>query len=124
MRAIIRERLEAGQSEHEVLAYFVSVYGDSVLAAPPRRGFWLIAWLVPPLAIASGVVVVFFTVRALHKAPAPATGRQPPTPAAEAAAEDVELGRYLKLVDQELGGVREKGTMDKNQQRGQRSRNG
>ena len=118
MRQIIRDRLETGQSEQQILAYFVSVYGDSVLAAPPRRGFWLIAWLVPPLGIAAGAVVIFLTVRALRRAPAQATDREPPAPAAETA-EGVELGRYLKLVDQEMGGVREEGTTNKDRQRDQ-----
>ena len=104
MRQILRDRLAEGQSEQEIVAYFVSVYGDSVLAAPPREGFGLIAWLVPPLALAIGGVIVFFTIRALRKAPTLAPGLEPPMPSAEAMTRAVELERYLKLVDQEMGG--------------------
>ena len=99
MRRIIRERLAEGQSEGEILDYFVSVYGDSVLAAPPRRGFGLVAWLVPPLALIAGGIVVLYTLRVLRASPVPAAN--PEVPAAGRA----DLERYLRLVDQEMGGA-------------------
>ena len=103
MRQIIRERLAAGQSEQEIIAYFVSVYGDSVLAAPPREGFGLVAWLVPPLALIIGGIAVLYALRVLRKSPAPDTGPEVPTG-------EAELERYLQLVDQEMGGAGEPAT--------------
>ena len=95
MRQIIRERLAADQSEQEILDYFVSVYGESVLAAPAKRGFSLVAWLVPPLAILAGSAAVLLAIRSLKKQRA-----QKPTLTMAATGE--ELGGYLEIVDREL----------------------
>ena len=43
----------------------VSVYGDSVLAAPPKSGFSLTAWLVPPLALLAGAAALVLAVIAI-----------------------------------------------------------
>ncbi len=47
MRDAIRERLQAGQTEPEIRAYFLSRYGDYILMEPPKHGMnWLI-WVAP-----------------------------------------------------------------------------
>ena len=106
MRAAVRQRLLAGESEQEVKDYFVSVYGDSVLAEPPRRGFGLTAWLVPAAAAAVGLGVLVFVLRSMRRSNA----RQAPVPAAPP---DPALADYLRAVDAELGmgggGAREEG---------------
>ena len=56
MRAIIRERLAAGESPDAVQAYFVQRYGEWILLSPPRRGFNLLVWLLPLVAVAVGLV--------------------------------------------------------------------
>ena len=58
MRAVVRERLEAGDSEEEVLAYFVSKYGQWVLLDPPKEGFNLVVWLAPLVLLLGGAVVL------------------------------------------------------------------
>ena len=58
MRAIIRERLAAGESPDAVQAYFVQRYGEWILLSPPRRGFNLLVWLVPLVAVAAGLAIV------------------------------------------------------------------
>ena len=55
MRAIIRERLAAGESPAEVQRFFVERYGEWILLAPPRRGFNLLVWLIPIVAVAVGL---------------------------------------------------------------------
>ena len=57
MRAIIRERLAAGESPADVQRYFVDRYGDWILLAPPRRGFNLLVWLLPLVAVVVGLAV-------------------------------------------------------------------
>jgi cytochrome c-type biogenesis protein CcmH len=52
-RNIIRERLEAGESREEILAYFQQTYGDWILLDPPRRGLYLWVWGLP---VAAGVL--------------------------------------------------------------------
>ena len=100
MRAVVRDRLGAGESEKEILDYFVSVYGNSVLAEPPKEGFTLAIWLVPPLALVLGVVALALTVRAMRR-------RQVSLPdAAAGGMTQGELRGYLSMVDEELGGPR------------------
>ena len=99
MRDILRERLAAGQSEQEILDYFVSVYGQSVLADPPKEGFTLVIWVVPPLALAFGVAAAVAAVRTMRRRQAVPAGPAPAVVAPE------ELAGYLRLVDQERGGT-------------------
>lgn len=58
MRAVVRERLAAGESEEQVLAYFVSKYGQWVLLDPPKRGFNLVVWLGPLVLLVGGALVL------------------------------------------------------------------
>ncbi|HEX6506359.1 MAG TPA: cytochrome c-type biogenesis protein CcmH [Chloroflexota bacterium] len=58
MRAIIRQRLAAGQSPTQIKQYFVSRYGDKILLAPPSSGVGDLAWLAPPLLLGGGVVLL------------------------------------------------------------------
>ena len=72
MRGIIRERLAAGDTPDQVRAYFVERYGQWILLAPPRRGFDLLVWVVPFVALAVGLVVVFATVKRWSRRARPA----------------------------------------------------
>jgi cytochrome c-type biogenesis protein CcmH len=74
MRAIVRERLAAGETPAQVRQYFVTRYGDWILLAPPRRGFTLLVWLAPLAAVLVGVVAVGLLLRRW-------TSRPHPTPA-------------------------------------------
>src|SRR5579864_9649129 len=47
MRAVIRQQLQSGKSEQEVIQYFVDRYGEQIVWSPPWQGFTLLAWLVP-----------------------------------------------------------------------------
>jgi cytochrome c-type biogenesis protein CcmH len=58
MRGIVRERLAAGDSPAQVRQYFVDRYGDWILLAPPRRGFTLLVWLAPLIAVLVGLGIV------------------------------------------------------------------
>ena len=58
MKAFIRERIAAGDSKEEIKRQLVADFGESVLAAPPKRGFGLLAWLLPLLALAVAAPVV------------------------------------------------------------------
>lgn len=58
MRGIIRERLAAGESPEQVVAYFVDKYGEWILLSPRRQGFNLLVWIVPFAGIALGLLVI------------------------------------------------------------------
>ena len=59
MRAVIRAKLEAGESEQQIVGYFVERYGDSVLVEPPRRGVGLLVWLAPVAMLAIGGILLW-----------------------------------------------------------------
>ena len=63
MRAIVRERLAAGETPEQVTAYFVEKYGTWILLAPPRRGFDLLVWVVPFMALGLGLGLAILAMR-------------------------------------------------------------
>lgn len=68
MKAVIREQLAAGRSAEEVRAYFVSKYGEWILLEPEPRGFNLLVYVLPALALVAGVAVVVASVRRWSRA--------------------------------------------------------
>jgi len=58
-RELIRTKLEEGWTEEEIKQYFVDNYGARVLSEPPKKGFNLLAYFVPPIIILIGVVILF-----------------------------------------------------------------
>lgn len=47
MRELIAQKLAAGESEAQILDYFVARYGEWILLEPPRHGVYLVVWLLP-----------------------------------------------------------------------------
>jgi cytochrome c-type biogenesis protein CcmH len=70
MRAIVRERLEAGENPGAVVQYFVDRYGEWILLSPRRSGFTLLVWLAPLAAVAVGLAIVTVRVRRWAGGPA------------------------------------------------------
>jgi cytochrome c-type biogenesis protein CcmH len=58
MKAYIRARIAAGDTKSEIKAKLVDQFGPAVLAVPPRKGFDLVAWLLPLTGMGLAVVVV------------------------------------------------------------------
>ena len=58
MRVFIRERIRAGDTESEIKTRLVAEFGEGVLAAPPARGFGLLAWLIPIVGLLGAAAVV------------------------------------------------------------------
>lgn len=44
------------------LQSFIQEYGESVLAEPPRKGFSLVAWVIPSAAFALGLAIVLVVI--------------------------------------------------------------
>lgn len=63
MLGIIKQRIAQGESEEQIVQAFVSQFGESVLAEPPKKGFNLTAWLSPFAAIAAGAVIIYLAIK-------------------------------------------------------------
>jgi len=62
-RAQIRDQLAAGWSEERIIDYFVTQYGERVLAEPGRKGFTSLVWVLPVIAVLLGLAVVWQVLR-------------------------------------------------------------
>ena len=93
-RDLIKQKIAAGWSTNQIKDYFVTQYGDRVLAEPPRRGInWLI-YVVPPILILIAVFIFVSALRRMHKAAPAATADQP--------VQTNQPDDYLKRVEQDL----------------------
>ncbi len=101
MRVFIRERIAAGDTESEIKDALVADFGEGVLAAPPKQGFNLLAWVLPLAAGALAVAALAVALRRWSRArreevaePSPsANGRPPLDPELERRV-DEELARF------------------------------
>lgn len=58
MKVYIRERIAAGATAKQIKDELVAEFGTRVLAEPPKRGFDLLAWVLPLAVLAVGTVGV------------------------------------------------------------------
>jgi cytochrome c-type biogenesis protein CcmH len=100
MRAFIRERIAAGDTKSEIKDALVAQFGEAVLAAPPREGFNLLAWVLPLAGAAIAVAALALALRRWSRTrpePAPvetsSNGRPPLDPELERRLDD-ELARF------------------------------
>jgi cytochrome c-type biogenesis protein CcmH len=63
MRNLVRDLVQQGKSHEEIRAYFQSRYGDFVLLEPPKRGFNLLVWGLPFVALLVGACGVYLVAR-------------------------------------------------------------
>ena len=79
LRVLVRQRLEAGDSDRQVLDYLVSRYGDFVLLKPPFKVETLLLWGLPPLALLAGLAGIVVLARrktALVERPEPLSSEE------------------------------------------------
>lgn len=70
MKEELRIMLADGKSQDEILAHYMSMYGERILSSPPNAGFNRLAYLFTPLMFLAGAGVIFITLRRWR------TGRQ------------------------------------------------
>ena len=63
MRALIRERIQSGESPEQVRAWLVERYGDWVTYAPPQHGVAALLWALPAILILIGGFVAAGRIR-------------------------------------------------------------
>jgi cytochrome c-type biogenesis protein CcmH len=86
LRLLVRERLQAGDSDDQVLGYLVARYGDFILLKPPFEMATLLLWLTPLAVLGVGAIL------------AAARFRRPMAAGAElSAGEEEKLARILRV---------------------------
>jgi cytochrome c-type biogenesis protein CcmH len=61
---LIRQKVNQGESKSSIMRYFVDMHGEEILAAPPKKGFALAAWLLPLFVVLNGTgLIVLLTFR-------------------------------------------------------------
>ena len=93
IKAFIVRRIRAGDTRNEIEDRLVADFGPAILAQPPKRGFDLLAWLLPIGGLLAGAVAVGFAAWRWTKS------REPEPALAAAGSLDPELERRL---DEEL----------------------
>jgi cytochrome c-type biogenesis protein CcmH/NrfF len=88
IKAFIRVRIAQGKTKSQIEDELVDNFGPSILAAPPKRGWDLLAWALPLGGLALGAVVLAILARRW-------TRDRDPGPTGGAARLDPELERRL-----------------------------
>ncbi len=91
-----RQRIAAlqamGKSDAEIVNDFVQQYGTRVLAVPPAEGFNLLAWVMPFVAIAAGLAIVWMFIQRFRR----------PQQASRALADQETFSRYQAQIEKDL----------------------
>jgi len=63
LRRQVREMLQAGQSEQQVIDFMTARYGDFVLYRPPFKALTALLWVGPALMMVLGLGTLFVVLR-------------------------------------------------------------
>ncbi|MBT4286090.1 MAG: cytochrome c-type biogenesis protein CcmH [Deltaproteobacteria bacterium] len=63
MKIKIRDLIQKGQSDAEVLDYFVKRYGEWILRSPPKSGFNLLLWIMPGIIMLIATLVLLRSLK-------------------------------------------------------------
>jgi cytochrome c-type biogenesis protein CcmH len=84
LRLLVRERLQAGDTDRQVLDFIVARYGEFVLLRPPLGASTLLLWLTPLAALAAATVIVWTAARRRRGGPRTAAAEAALTPEEDA----------------------------------------
>src|ERR1700732_5012255 len=73
----VDQAIARGDSEDAITQAFVQEFGTKVYAEPPHSGFSLVAWSMPAVYLAIGLVLVLFVISRWRKRPAHAVSGVP-----------------------------------------------
>jgi len=73
LRREIREQIQSGRSDQEILDFMVDRYGDFVRYRPPLKGATLLLWFGPFLLLAAGLAGLLMFLRRRARRVAEAT---------------------------------------------------
>ena len=101
-RMIIREQLQEGKSEQQIIQFFQARYGDRILWLPPKQGFSLVAWLIPGAILLGGLVLLFFVLRNWQRSAAIAIAQPTISTKETSEIDDADFAEYRAQLEQEL----------------------
>ena len=90
---LIATRIAAGDTRTQIKDRLVAEYGPAILAAPPHKGFGLLAWWLPVAGIVAAAIAVAIGARRWASAREPALAGPPLDAVAERRLDD-ELRRF------------------------------
>lgn len=70
LRRQVREMLQQGQSEQQILDFMTARYGDFVLYRPPVKSTTLLLWYGPATMAVLGIVILLLVLRRRSRMPA------------------------------------------------------
>ena len=73
LRVLVRERLQAGDSDPQVLDFLVARYGEFVLLNPRLSWRTAVLWGLPPAVLLLGTLALFVVIRRRRTTPAAET---------------------------------------------------
>ncbi len=71
LRILVRDRLTAGDSDEQVLAFLVTRYGEYVLLRPRFAWHNAVLWITPLAVLLAGVIAMFGALRLRRRRAAP-----------------------------------------------------
>ncbi len=97
LRILVRERLQAGDSNSQVLDFLVQRYGEFVLLQPRLHWRTALLWLAAPVLLIGGALILFLMAR--RRSRGSAVDAALPQGGALTADEERRLARLMKSDD-------------------------
>ncbi len=69
IRADIKRRIRAGQSDAAIRQAYIDDYGESILLSPQDSGVSLLVWILPVVVLALGATGIVFALRRNREQP-------------------------------------------------------
>jgi|Deesub1362A_J573_1020465.scaffolds.fasta_scaffold00106_7 cytochrome c-type biogenesis protein CcmH len=63
MRKSIKDMIDAGMEKEDIISRLQLLYGNEVLATPPKKGFFTSLWIYPFLIISGGLAAVYILIK-------------------------------------------------------------
>ena len=96
LRVLVRERLQAGDSDRDVIDFLVARYGEFVLLRPRFSAHTVLLWLGPAAILLGGAATLFWIARRYRRR----AGGAPASPA-EATLTPAEQARLADILRRE-----------------------
>jgi cytochrome c-type biogenesis protein CcmH len=97
IRNEVHSMVVSGKSRDEILDYYVSKYGERILASPRARGFNSLVYILPWAALILGAWVVVILLKKLRR----------PTPAAASQPAPLVDSKYQSVIEKEIEKLKE-----------------